>query len=167
MHLCVLLLLCSWRGSGHSLPPKEIPLLQNKTRSAIIDEMLCLLKNEQPPSKEKLTTPTCIKSTSCACDNTEEFIHQLNRFKSPCMKIVTKDLITLRDNCLIMKNKSHGNSCTEIRADFSKFRSNLEEFLKWLSQRNNCTSIMRDEVDLYGYSESSCSQLQKHCRERL
>uniref|UniRef100_A0A8C9FF99 Interleukin-like protein n=1 Tax=Pavo cristatus TaxID=9049 RepID=A0A8C9FF99_PAVCR len=164
----LLLLLCGWSASGHCLPPKEIPLLQSRAKSAIIDEMLCLLENENTALNEQLTTPTCITCTNCACNNTEEFIHQLSKLESPCMKIVKSDMTKLKENCSILKTKSaHGNSCKEIRADFSKFRSNLEEFLKWLSQMNNCRNIVRDELDLDGISESSCPQLQKHCRERL
>uniref|UniRef100_G1N9D8 Interleukin-4 n=1 Tax=Meleagris gallopavo TaxID=9103 RepID=G1N9D8_MELGA len=164
----LLLLLCGWSASSHRLPPKEILLLQSKTKSAIIDEMLCLLENENTHENEQLNTPTCIKSTNCACNNTEEFIHQLNKLESPCMKIVKSDMRKLRDNCTIMKrNSAHGHSCNEIRADFPKFRSNLEEFLRWLSQTNSCRNIVRDESDLDGSSESSCPLLQNYCRERL
>jgi len=47
MHPSVLLLLlCGWSASSHSLPPKEVPLLPSTNKSAIIDEMLCLLENE-------------------------------------------------------------------------------------------------------------------------
>uniref|UniRef100_A0A8V0YV12 Interleukin-like n=1 Tax=Gallus gallus TaxID=9031 RepID=A0A8V0YV12_CHICK len=166
MHPSVLLLLlCGWSASSHSLPPKEVPLLPSTNKSAIIDEMLCLLENEDA-SLDQLATPTCIRCTNCACNNTDEFIEQLDKLESPCMKIVKSDMTKLRNNCSILKKKSaHENSCTEIRADFLKFRSNLEEFLKWLIRTNNCRNIVRDESDLVGSSESSCSLLQKYCRE--
>ncbi|POI29402.1 hypothetical protein CIB84_006848 [Bambusicola thoracicus] len=169
MHPSVLLLLlCGWSASSLYQPPKEIPLLQSKTKSAIIDEMLCLLENEEAPLDKQLSTPTCIKCTNCACNNTDEFIEQLDKLESPCMKIVKSDMTKLRNNCTILKKKSaHENSCKEIRADFPKFRSNLEEFLKWLSQTSSCRNIVRDESDLDGSSESSCSLLQKYCRDRL
>ncbi|NP_998750.2 interleukin-like precursor [Gallus gallus] len=167
MHPSVLLLLlCGWSASSHSLPPKEVPLLPSTNKSAIIDEMLCLLENEDASLDKQLATPTCIRCTNCACNNTDEFIEQLDKLESPCMKIVKSDMTKLRNNCSILKKKSaHENSCTEIRADFLKFRSNLEEFLKWLIRTNNCRNIVRDESDLVGSSESSCSLLQKYCRE--
>ncbi|KFQ16636.1 hypothetical protein N330_08761, partial [Leptosomus discolor] len=40
------LLLFSSGVSSYFLPPKEMPHLQNKTKYALIDEMLCLLEAE-------------------------------------------------------------------------------------------------------------------------
>uniref|UniRef100_A0A8C2UHP8 Interleukin-like protein n=1 Tax=Coturnix japonica TaxID=93934 RepID=A0A8C2UHP8_COTJA len=161
----LLLLLCGWSASSHCLPPKKMLLLQSKNKSSLIEEMLCLLENENTTLNKHLTTPTCIRSTNCACNNTEVFIHQLNSLESPCMKIVKSDMRKLRDSCSILKRKSaHENSCSEMKTDFPKFRDNLEGFLRWLSQMDHCRNITRDELDLDGRSESSCSL---HCTKRL
>ncbi|KGL86974.1 hypothetical protein N301_09253, partial [Charadrius vociferus] len=46
MYLRLFLFLLSSGVSSYFLPLKETPHVQNKAKSAIIDEMLCLLKAE-------------------------------------------------------------------------------------------------------------------------
>ncbi|KFU92294.1 hypothetical protein M959_03901, partial [Chaetura pelagica] len=46
MYLHLFLFLFSSGTSSYSLPLKETPDLQNTTRRAIIDEMICLLEAE-------------------------------------------------------------------------------------------------------------------------
>ncbi|XP_009864599.1 PREDICTED: uncharacterized protein LOC104271585 [Apaloderma vittatum] len=144
---------------SYFLPLKETPHLQNKTKS-IIDEMLCLLEAEKDPINEEFSKPLHIKSKSCAHYNTEKFIKELKKIpQHPCMKIVEKCMRKLEEKCSILKKSSPKDErCSDkAETDFSRFKESLEEFLKWVNQKQNCSNIMRN--DLYLYLDDKCSCL--------
>uniref|UniRef100_A0A8B9PJR7 Interleukin-7 n=1 Tax=Apteryx owenii TaxID=8824 RepID=A0A8B9PJR7_APTOW len=158
MYLYFFLLLLSSRASSCFLHPKETSFLQNKTISALIDEMLCLLEAENENLERKFHTPIHVKNKNCADSHTEEFIKELEKIPShTCIKRVKADLERLRENCPILKKSlPHGKKCSEITANFQHFKKNLEDFLKWLNQNKECNNIVISEPDFYTDGECTC-----------
>uniref|UniRef100_A0A8C8AB46 Interleukin-7 n=1 Tax=Otus sunia TaxID=257818 RepID=A0A8C8AB46_9STRI len=170
MYLHLFLLLFSSGASSYFLPPKETPHLQNKTKYTIIDEMLCLLEAENDPIKEQFSKPLHVKSQGCAHYNTEKFIHELKKIPTcKCMKIVEKDMKKLEQNCSILKkSSSNDRSClVTAKTNFSRFKESLEEFLKWVNQKQECNIIMRSESGSYPDNECTCPDLWKYSKGLL
>ncbi|KAM6379914.1 uncharacterized protein J5M81_010108 [Pluvialis apricaria] len=159
MYLHLFLFLFSAGVSSYFLPLKETPHLQNKTKSAIIDEMLCLLEAENESINEQFFKPLHIKNQSCAPYNTENFIKELKKIPTcKCMKRVEKDMIQLEKTCPILEKPSSSNSrCSEMaETDFPSFKESLEEFLKWVNGKQDCSNIVRSESGLYPDSKCRC-----------
>ncbi|OPJ88217.1 hypothetical protein AV530_008212 [Patagioenas fasciata monilis] len=165
MYLHLFLLLFSSGASGYFLPLKEMLHLQNKTKYAIIDEMLCLLRAEKESINVQFSTPLHIKNQSCAHNITEKFIRELRRIPGcRCMKRVEKDMERLEKNCTILKKSSSKDGrCSQSRkTDFTLFKESLEEFLQWVNQKQYCSNVVRTELSLYPDDKCSCSDPWKY-----
>ncbi|XP_074694452.1 uncharacterized protein LOC141929171 [Strix aluco] len=162
MYLHLFLVLFSSGASSYFLPPKETPHLQNKTQYTIIHEIICLLKAENDPIKVKFSKPLLITSQGCAHYNTEKFIHELKKISAyKCMETVEKDMKKLEQNCSILKKSSSKDENCPVMSNinFSRFKESLEEFLKWVNQKQECNMIMRSESGLYPDKKCTCSDL--------
>ncbi|XP_009889655.1 PREDICTED: uncharacterized protein LOC104292030 [Charadrius vociferus] len=150
--------------SSYFLPLKETPHVQNKAKSAIIDEMLCLLKAENEAINESFSKPLYIKNRSCAHYNTKNFIKELEKIPTcKCMKTVEQDMIQLEKTCPMLKKPSSNDSrCSEMtQTNFTRFKESLEEFLKWINGKQNCSNIVRSESGLYPDGKCHCPDLWK------
>ncbi|XP_054024630.1 uncharacterized protein LOC128897975 [Dryobates pubescens] len=142
-----------------------LPLKAALQSESIIHEMLCLLEAERETIKERFLRPLHIKKENCAHYNTEKFIHELKRIPMHrCMKQVEKDMEKLEQNCPgLKKPPSTDENCFELaETSFLRFKESLEEFLKWVSHKQNCSSIVRSKLDLYLDSKCSCPDSWKH-----
>uniref|UniRef100_A0A8C0BK89 Uncharacterized protein n=1 Tax=Buteo japonicus TaxID=224669 RepID=A0A8C0BK89_9AVES len=152
-HLLLFLLLFSSGASSYFLPLKETLHLQNETKLPLIDEMLCLLEAEKDP----------INNQSCARYNTKKFIHELGKIPMcNCLKTVKAGMEKLEENCPILKKPSRGACSEDAITNFSLFKKRLEEFLKWVNQKQNCNNITTSESDLYSHCNCSCPALWKY-----
>nr|XP_005483636.1 uncharacterized protein LOC102060734 [Zonotrichia albicollis] len=151
MHPHVFLLLLSSGVSSYFLPQKEMPRWLNKVKYPLVDEMLCLLEGENARIKVNLSTPVYVKKPDCAPKNAEIFIHGLKKLhKWTCMKKVEKDMEELEKNCSIFKKSSFNKSCSKkSNTDFSEFKASLEEFLRWINQKQNCKNVGRSKFSFY------------------
>uniref|UniRef100_A0A8B9D6R3 Interleukin-7 n=1 Tax=Anser cygnoides TaxID=8845 RepID=A0A8B9D6R3_ANSCY len=163
MYLYMVLLLLSCRASSYFIPPKAMPFLQKINKTSIIEEIICLLDAEKTSLNEDLCTPTSLKIKNCAHRNIDKFIHELSRLNiSKCMTLVKIEMSELEKNCSVLKEETtHESNCKNIKADFSKFKNNLKEFLKWVYETFNCTSTVRNEVDLYT-NNCTCPRLRRY-----
>uniref|UniRef100_A0A8C9NB81 Interleukin-7 n=1 Tax=Serinus canaria TaxID=9135 RepID=A0A8C9NB81_SERCA len=151
MHPHVFLLLLSSGVSSYFLTHKEMPRLLNASYS-LVDEMLCLLEDENEGIKENFSTPLHVKEPYCAHSNTEIFIHELKKIQNlTCMRRVEKDMEELEKKCNVLKkSSSKKKSCSKkANTNFSEFRESLEEFLRWVNEKLDCRSVGRSELDLY------------------
>ncbi|XP_074459644.1 uncharacterized protein LOC141749666 [Larus michahellis] len=151
--------------SSYFLTLKETLRLQNKNTSSVIDEMLCLLKAEKEHKNGNISRPLHIKNQSCAYENAKNFIKELKKMtKWECMKQVEKDMKELQNTCPILRKPPHTDCrCSEMEeTNFSRFKKNLEEFLKWVNEEQDCSNIMSSESGLYLDGKCSCSDLWKY-----
>ncbi|KAM9604120.1 uncharacterized protein ACIBXB_003071 [Morphnus guianensis] len=161
--LPLFLLLFSSGASSYFLPLKETLHLQNKTKLSLIDEMLCLLEAEKEPINEEFLKPLYIKNQSCAHYNAEKFIHELEKIPMcKCMKKLEKDMKKLEKTCPILQKPSSDTCSEDAITNFPLFKKSLEEFLKWVNQKQNCSNITRSESDLYRRCKCSCPDLWKY-----
>ncbi|XP_009930719.2 uncharacterized protein LOC104327509 [Opisthocomus hoazin] len=170
MNLHLFLLLFSSGASSYFLPLKPLLHLQNTTKHAIIDEMLCLLEAENESINVQFSKPLHVKNQNCAHTNTEKFIHELKKISScKCMKTVERDMRKLQEKCSILKKSSSNDErCSETtKTNFSRFKESLEEFLKWVNEKQNCSNITRGESGLYPDSKCSCPDPWKYSKGLL
>ncbi|RMB96798.1 hypothetical protein DUI87_26865 [Hirundo rustica rustica] len=114
-------------------------------------------------AREKFLTPLDVKRLSCAHNNTELFIRGLEKIdKRTCMRKVAKDMEKLEKICdILKKSSSHDESCWNAETRFSKFKENLQEFLRWVNGKVDCSSVGRSEMTLYLDGKCSCRDLWK------
>uniref|UniRef100_A0A8C6YNM4 Interleukin-7 n=1 Tax=Nothoprocta perdicaria TaxID=30464 RepID=A0A8C6YNM4_NOTPE len=128
MYLHIFLLLLSSRSASCFLPEKETSVLQNKTISAIIEEMLCLLEAENENLK---------------VNSRVEFSHSWGIRKASLL--------------IPQKSSPHDHQCSEeMKTNFQHFKSCLENFLKWINQSKECDNKVIPGMDLYEDGKCSC-----------
>uniref|UniRef100_A0A8C3RHJ0 Interleukin-7 n=1 Tax=Cyanoderma ruficeps TaxID=181631 RepID=A0A8C3RHJ0_9PASS len=167
MHPHVFLLLLTSGVSSYFLSQEEMLHLLNKTKYALIDEMLCLLDAENEHiSEEKFLTPLDIKNLSCAHNNARTFTKELEKIVTwTCIKEVVKGMQKLEETCdILKKSPSNYKSCEKVKKRFSKFKESLQEFLRWVNENANCRIVGRSESGLYLDGKCSCHDPWKSLR---
>ncbi|KAM6056218.1 uncharacterized protein VSU04_010332 [Chlamydotis macqueenii] len=162
MYLHLFLLLFGSGAAAYFIPLKETSHLQNETKYSIINEILCLLKAENATINGEFSRPLHIKSQACAHNNTEKFIHELEKISTrKCIKIVEKDMKRLEEKCPILKKSSSSDEkCLEVATtSFLKFKESLEEFLNWVNHKQGCSNMTRSESGLYLDGKCNCADL--------
>ncbi|GAB0195840.1 interleukin-like precursor [Grus japonensis] len=115
--------------------------------------------------QEKFLKPIHIKDQICAHSNTKRFIQELKKMtKYQCMQRVEKDMKSLEEICSILKKSSSHDKicCKSAETDFSQFKKGLEEFLKWVNGKKDCSNIVRSELGLYPDGNCVCHDQWKY-----
>ncbi|XP_009999537.1 PREDICTED: uncharacterized protein LOC104391886 [Chaetura pelagica] len=111
--------------SSYSLPLKETPDLQNTTRRAIIDEMICLLEAEKESINGNLFIPLHIKKSSSNDKECRHVRSSFSRFKEYLEKFLR--WVNQEESCrniLTSESGSHpDDNCTCL--DFWKYSKGL------------------------------------------
>uniref|UniRef100_A0A8C0ZEC3 Interleukin-7 n=1 Tax=Cyanistes caeruleus TaxID=156563 RepID=A0A8C0ZEC3_CYACU len=129
MYPQVFLLLLSSGVSSYFLPQKEMPHLLNETKYSLIDEMLCLLEAENGSIN-------------------------VNNFSTSLTPDLLFEMISKRS---ASKSSSNDKSCLKkAKTNFSQFKESLQEFLRWVNEKFNCSSIGRSNSALYLDGKCSC-----------
>ncbi|KAJ7426948.1 hypothetical protein WISP_10981 [Willisornis vidua] len=111
--------------------------------------------------QEKYFTPLHIQRLSCAHNNTEIFIHELEKIPVwKCVKKVQQGMKRLEKTCYILKKSpSKDQKCLEkAKKRFSRFKESLKEFLRWINQNLDCSSAGRSESGLYLDGKCNCGE---------